>query len=245
MWTRVKDGLWDCWETSSDVTGFKSHERNSKTVIAALRSMPESLEEIDLSFTTLDADMMIELGRFKALTLLNVNTCTGTLFALPPSLTKLWAGLDEVDMREFLSAVARSGIESLWLRGNAMDHALIAATIEASKLKKVTLCTESPMTARDVARYVSAAERCDVECIYFCQHTGPIADLRRTRKLIEFGDSYPDDRDYQYTHQLKVALVVRLVLVVLSARSGPAAKFLKRDGDHACMERVVKYMTSI
>ena len=35
---------------------------------------------------------------------------------------------------------------------------------------------------------------------------------------------------------------IRRVLGVLSARSGPAGKFVRRDGDHACLVRVVAYL---
>ena len=249
MWTKVKDGQWRAGETPKGVTGFKSYEEDSQVVIEALRRLPSSIDEVDLSFTTIDADMMSELGRFKALTSLRVDACNGALLPLPPSLIKLhwWCG-DGMELRDLLPAVAQSGIVELWLKRHpSLDHALIAAAIETSKLKCVTLSNTYYMHDHEVARYVVAAERCDIERIQFWRQTmPPNVDLRRTRKLIEFGCSdYIDNngsRGIHYTSQLKSAFTVRRVLAVLSARSGPAAKFLKRDGDHACLSRIYKYM---
>ena len=250
MWTRVKDGYWNDWREgvpSKDVAGFKSRERNSYFVLKALRCMPESsLEEVDLSHVTLDADFMRELGRFKALTLLSVDFCSGTILPLPPSLTKLsWDG-GEMDMRVFLPAIAKSNITELWMDCVIMDHDLVAAMIETSKLKRVSLMFRKYLTDADVARYVLAAERCDVERIHFWRQRLYNVDLRRTRKLINFGNSDhvndPDHKDYKYAPQIKIAMDVRRVLVVLGARSGPVDKFLRRDGDHACLSRVFRYM---
>ena len=246
MWTKVTN-----LEThkclAEDATRLRMSRHSRAEVLETLRRAPASLQEIAFVEMALDADMMRELERFTALTYMRVSDCAGTILPLPPSLAEISVNGGEV--AAFLPALARSDIESLWLKQlYGMDHALIAATIETSKLKFVKLCVYTPLTERDVARYVSAAEKSDVEIIFFTNTETFNVDLRRTRKLTDFGNSLNDQNNhnryltYQYTPHLNAAMDVRLVLVVLSARSGPAAKFLKRDGDHACMARVLKYM---
>ena len=248
MWSRVKNGPWRECEFSG-LTGFRSHVKDGHALLAALRRIPESLEEVEISYMTLDADIMRELGRFKSLTSLSVDFFGGTLLPLPPALTTLHWNRGAMDMRDVLPAIAKSNITALWLDRVFIDHALLAATIETSKLKRVWMLSESAvsrLTDRDVAHYVAAAEKCDVECINFWRQTGHKVDLRRTRKLIEFGYSgtlYSNGhRCHEHVAQLDAAFTVRRVLAVLSARSGPAERFVRRDGDHACMARVFRFL---
>ena len=246
MWSNVR-GFVRVNCLAKDTTVLQLFKSNSAKVLETLRGAPLTLAEVVIVGMEINADIMRELGRCKALVRLHVSDCTGTIIPLPPSLAQLSVRAGVLD--DFLLAVAQSNIESLWVvqHNYPMPHELFATVIETSKLKCAALCGDSFLAERDVARYVVAAERCDVERIYFRRQSDAFnVDLRRTRKLTDFGNSLHLENDpymtYQYTPHINAALVVRRVLVVLSARSGPAAKFAKRDGDHACMERVLKYM---
>ena len=95
-----------------------------------------------------------------------------------------------------------------------------------------------------VRALVRVAETCDIVRIAFESFRVHDIDLRRTRELVEFGhiNSYTSPHVYVYQSELDAAIAARRVLAVLSARTGPALRFLKRDGDHACMARVFRML---
>ena len=152
---------------------------------------------------------------------------------IPAALGALSASLTSIQLYDCSSAaweavmdrVARSNVRVMHFRGEPGRH-LVMEMLPRSKITEfefVDFLREDVATVRTLVR---TAETCDVERLVF-------GIARYTLKF---------PKTWEYKAEVDSALAVHRVLVVLSARSGPALRFLKRDGDNACLARTLKYM---
>ena len=207
------------------------------------------------------------LRRFKNLTHLRFEHCTfDDDAAWPETITNvelLWCNLDSVPhlpgasvTRLYLyhctsaawelvmDRVARSNVNVMRFLG-AYGFQQVVEMLPRSKIADFELRDVSNVDVATIHAFVRVAETCDIERIAFqCTRVRGL-DLRRTRKLVEFGHIVYSKWPHKpiYLSELDVALNVRRVLGLLGARTGPALRFLKRDDDdHACMARVFRLL---
>ena len=234
------------WRKRGEVSAPTMVEASGNVTLALLAGVPDTVDTILFHMVTVVPSMMRALEIFEHLREVRFTACKLDIVALPAQCIKLrvndcivaeWSGVTD--------AVARSNVALYHMYGNQThddaDDEYLARALPQSRIRDLMLFNRE-LGGRAQLLMLRAAEKCQIERISFSPATNPYGlgsfpDLRRTLRLVHFG--YIGARHDTF----KPVLAVRRVLLVLGARKGGAASFARRDGDHACLFRVMKYLT--